>query len=173
MEHFNNERQIYFAKISEKAIIPSKKDEDAGYDIYACFEEDFIKLNPHQTVLIPTKVAWACHPDFYMQIEERSSTGSKGIKRSAGIIDSGYRGEIKIAITNANDRDLYFSNLEENKLKQKYNIEENAIIYPITKAIAQGIIHRVEKMEVKEISLQDLLKIPSQRGEAGFGSTNK
>ena len=125
MEYFKDERQIYFAKMSEKAIIPSKKDEDAGYDIYACFEEDFIKIKPHQTVLIPTQLAWACHPDFYMQIEERSSTGSKGIKRSAGIIDSGYRGEIKIAITNSNDRELYFSNLKEDKLKQKYEIEEN------------------------------------------------
>lgn len=173
MEYFKNERQIYFAKMSEKAIIPSKKDEDAGYDIYACFEEDFIKLKPHQTVLIPTQLAWACHPDFYMQIEERSSTGSKGIKRSAGIIDSGYRGEIKIAITNSNDRELYFSNLKEDKLKQKYEIEENSIIYPTTKAIAQGVIHRVEKMKVNEINIESLLKIPSERGEFGFGSTNK
>lgn len=170
---YTKERQIYFAKLSEKAIIPSKKDEDAGYDIYACFEEDFIKINPHQTVLIPTKLTWACHPNFYMQIEERSSTGSKGIKRSAGIIDSGYRGEIKIAITNSNDRDLYLSSLSEDELKKKYDIKENAVIYPTTKAIAQGVIHRVEKMEIKEISYQDLLKIPSQRGEAGFGSTNK
>ena len=173
MEFFKDERQIYFAKMNEKAIIPSKKDEDAGYDIYACFEEDFIKLNPHQTVLIPTKLTWACHPDFYMQIEERSSTGSKGIKRSAGIIDSGYRGEIKIAITNSNDRELYFSNLKEDQLKQKYDIEENSIIYPTTKAIAQGVIHRVEKMKVNEIDLESLLKIPSERGEQGFGSTNK
>ena len=173
MDYFKNEKNVYFAKMKENAIIPNKEKENAGYDIYACFDEDYILIEPHKTKLIPTAIAWACSPEFYMQIEERSSTGSKGIKRSAGIIDSGYRGEIKIAITNSNDRELYFSNLKEDQLKQKYDIEENSIIYPTTKAIAQGVIHRVEKMKVNEIDLESLLKIPSERGEFGFGSTNK
>ena len=36
------ENEIAFAKIRETAIIPTKKLEDAGYDIYANFEEDFL-----------------------------------------------------------------------------------------------------------------------------------
>ena len=80
MEYFKDEKEIYFAKIKTNAIIPSKKEEDAGYDIYACFDEDFIFLNPNETKLIPTGIAWASSPSFYLQIEERSSTGTKGIK---------------------------------------------------------------------------------------------
>ncbi len=176
MEYFIDEKNVYFAKMKEKAIIPSKEEENAGYDIYACFEEDYILIKPYNTCLIPTGIAWASSPNFYLQIEERSSTGSKGIKKSAGVIDSGYRGEIKIAITNSNDRPLVLSNLDEEELKSKYkeNIDfDNALIYNTKKAIAQGIIHRVEKMNIKEISIDELLKISSKRKNQGFGSTNK
>ena len=175
MEYFSDEKEVYFAKLKNKAIIPSKKEEDAGYDFYACFDEDFIIIYPNETKLIPTGVAWASSPSFYMQIEERSSTGTKGIKRSGGIIDSGYRGEIKIAITNANNRPLIFSNIKEEELNKKYNelTLNNPLIYTTNKAIAQGIIHRVEKMKINEISYEELLKIPSTRGDKGWGSSNK
>lgn len=174
MNYFEDEKNVYFAKMKEKAIIPNKEEENAGYDIFACFDEDYILIEPHKTRLIPTGVAWACSPDFYLQIEERSSTGSKGIKKSAGVIDSGYRGEIKIAITNSNDVPLVFSNLSEEELKNKYDsMFDDALIYNTKKAIAQGIIHRVERMNIKEISLDELLKIDSNRKDKGWGSTNK
>ena len=173
MNYFENTRKIYFAKIKDKAVIPSKEDENAGYDIYACFDEDYIFIPPFSTRLVTTGIAWASSDEFYLQIEERSSTGSKGIKKSAGVIDSGYRGEIKIATTNANDRDLYISNLDEEELRKKYDISENALVYSAKKAIAQGIVHRVEKMEIEEISYQELQKIASKRGDKGWGSTNK
>ena len=173
MNYFENERKIYFSKLKNKAIIPSKKDEDAGYDIYACFDEDFISIAPSQTKLIPTAIAWACSPNFYFKIEERSSMGIKGIKKSAGVIDSGYRGEIKIAITNASDRDLYISNIDEEELRKNGVISENALVINTKKAIAQGIVHRVEKMQVQEISYDELLKIESERGDKGWGSSNK
>jgi dUTP pyrophosphatase len=38
---------IYFAKTNSNALIPSKNDENAGYDIYACFENDYVILQPH------------------------------------------------------------------------------------------------------------------------------
>ncbi len=107
-----------------------------------------------------------------MQIEERSSTGVKGIKRNAGVIDSGYRGEIKIAIFNANDIPLIFSDIGENDVRRKYPDLDKFIFYSTSKAIAQGVIHRVEDMSVKEISLKALQEIPSVRGEGAFGSTN-
>ena len=40
-----SDNSLYWAKIKEDAIIPTKKDEDAGYDIYACFDDDFIRIN--------------------------------------------------------------------------------------------------------------------------------
>ena len=32
---------VWFAKVKQDAVIPTKREEDAGYDIFLCFEEDF------------------------------------------------------------------------------------------------------------------------------------
>ena len=105
------ELEIIFAKVKENAIIPSKEDENAGFDIYTCWDgvekKDKI-IKPHTTKLIPTGIACALPINYYFQVEERGSTGSKGIKKSAGVVDSGYRGEIFVAISNVNDRYLIF-----------------------------------------------------------------
>lgn len=167
--------EIYFAKLKDKAIVPSKKDEDAGYDLYACFDEDYMLISPGGVTLVPTGIAWAISSDFYMQIEERSSTGSKGIKKNAGVIDSGYRGEILISILNARKENLIISNLTEENLKKKYPklFKEPCFVYNTGKAIAEGVIHRVEKFKVKELSYSDLCSFASERGEKGWGSSNK
>jgi len=39
-----NSTQIYFAKVKQNAIIPSKREEDGCYDVYACFDEDYITI---------------------------------------------------------------------------------------------------------------------------------
>lgn len=170
------ENTIYFAKMRADALIPRKEREDAGYDIYAAFDEDYIIIEPYSTGLVPTGIAWASSEEYYMQFEERSSTGLKGLKISGGIIDSGYRGEFKVALFNANSKPLVLSPLFEEDIKEKLKENEKIedfIFYSTSKAIAQGIIHRVEDMNVKEISLSALLEIPSKRGEKGFGSSNK
>lgn len=114
---------IKFAKVKESAIIPSKELENAGYDIYACWEgmekSDRI-IKPHQTKLIPTGIACALPVEYYFQVEERGSTGSKGIKKSAGVVDSGYRGEIFVAITNCNDKYVVFDD-KDKYLEQALN----------------------------------------------------
>lgn len=171
--YFQNAMSIYFAKIVDSAIIPTKERENAGYDFYACFAEDFLVIEPYQTRLVPTGIAWASSDEFYLQIEERSGTGSKGIKRSAGVIDSGYRGEIKIAVFNATRKTLVISKLDEDKLKKLYPEFEDAFVYPYSKAIAQGVVHRVEDMQVNEISYEELLKIPSTRGTGAWGHSGK
>lgn len=107
---------IKFAKVKETAIIPSKEDENAGYDVYACWEGLTKKdklIPPHNTKLFPTGIACALPVDYYFQVEERGSTGSKGIKRSAGVVDSGYRGEIFVALSNVNDVPVIFGNKED------------------------------------------------------------
>ena len=48
----NNE--LYFAKVKEEATIPTRNFPSAGYDVYACFSEDYLVINPHETKLIPT-----------------------------------------------------------------------------------------------------------------------
>ena len=162
---------LYFAKTNPKAIIPTKSDENAGYDIYACIDDDII-LNPHETKLIPTGIAAAVSKDYYIQVQERGSTGSKGIKYGAGVIDSGYRGEIFIAITNANSIPLHIIKDTEPTTHIDPWDQEN-IIYPASKAIAQLIVHRVPVMDVREVSYEELASIESERGTGALGSSNK
>lgn len=176
-----DENKILWAKTKENAIIPTKEDENAGYDIYACFEEDYIIINPMSTKLIPTGIACALNEKYYMQLEERGSTGSKGIKRSAGIIDSGYRGEIFVALTNCNKIPIIIS-----KSKDKTEFENSKILskdfdvfwndyifYPYSKAICQGIIHESIKLQNEEVSYEELLKYSSNRGTGKLGSSKK
>lgn len=70
---------VKFAKTKLNAIIPTKRLEDAGYDVYPCFDEDYIIIKPHTTVIIPTGIASACDTDYCFVLHERSSTGTKGM----------------------------------------------------------------------------------------------
>lgn len=170
------ENKLYFAKTKKDAIIPTKKDGDAGYDIYANFEEDYIVIYPHTTKLVPTGIASAMSNDYYIQIEERGSTGSKGIKSSAGVVDASYRGEIFIALTNINNKPIVISKLSEEKISNKYGSfvkNYGMIYYPYTKAIAQLVLHKLPKLEVEEISYDKLKEIPSERGDGSLGSSGK
>lgn len=167
---------VYFSKLKENAIIPYKKDEDAGYDIYACFDEDYLSLEEFETKLIPTGIAWGCSKHYYMQFHERSSCASKGIKYNGGVIDSGYRGEFKVAIFNATRKILiltFMSNEELFKKYPKFDNENKYLVYNCHKAIAEGVIHRNYKMKIKEIPYEELKTYTSQRQTGGFGSTNK
>ena len=115
-----NENDLLFAKVKPNAIIPTKEKENAGYDIYACFDEDFIVIPAHETRLIPTGIAAAVSDKYYLQVHERGSTGSKGMKYGAGVVDSSYRGEIFVCINNVNDNDIVISKLNEKELIKKY-----------------------------------------------------
>lgn len=167
--------KLYWAKVRPDAIIPTKERENAGYDIYPCFEEDYIIIRPHHTKLIPTGIACAVRDSYYLQVQERGSTGSKGIKYGAGVIDSGYRGEIFISITNTNDVPIMIVKRENMTLVDVDVIIKvtNAIIYPYEKAIAQLIVHDVMDMRAEEISYEELKSIPSERSKGMLGSSGK
>ena len=171
--------ELYFAKVKPNAIIPTKRDEDAGYDIYACFDGDYIVIEPFKTKGVATGIATAFSKKYYVQIEERSSTGKIGMKKSAGVIDSGYRGEYIVMLFNSNSNPILISKLSEEALpKQIIVIEktyktEDCIIYPASKAIAELLVHEVPKFKVKEISYEELGKIESERGTGGWGSSKK
>ena len=174
-----NENVIYFAKINPNAIIPSKKQEDAGYDIYACFEPDFFVIEPFKTRPVPTGIAAAFSSKYYAQVEERSSTGKNGIKKSAGVFDSGYRGEYLILTYNTNDKPFVISKLDVDDIPNEIVIDSknynknDIIIYPYKKAICQLVLHILPNLEVEEISYENLLSIKSERGANGFGSSGK
>ena len=114
------ENDLMFAKVRPDAIIPTKEKENAGYDIYANFNVDYLIIPPHKTVLVPTGIASALSNKYYLQVHERGSTGKIGMKYSAGVVDSSYRGEIFVALTNANDVEIIISKLSKEELIDKY-----------------------------------------------------
>lgn len=168
--------KIYFAKVKSEAKIPEKEVWNAGFDIYPCFDERYVIIPPHKTVLIPTGIASALPTDYYIQIQERGSSGSKGIKYSAGVIDSSYRGEWFLATTNTNDRPVLISKLDMDELPvvARGCLEKSYIVYPYTKALFQGIVHKVHnELETSEITYEELKDIPSKRGVGKLGSSGK
>ena len=166
---------INFAKVRPDAIIPSKRDEDMGFDIYACFDEDYIVIHPHETKLIPTGIASACDPEYGLVLHERGSTGSKGIALRAGVIDSGYRSEWFVGLTNTTDKVLFISKLSEQETYNDYyqGIKPESFVYPYSKAIAQALVEPVPKVNVKEILYEELQQISSERGCGALGSSGK
>lgn len=197
-----NGNKLYFAKLKEDAKIPSRLDENMGYDIYACFEEDYMVIEPHKTIMIPTGICSACSEDYAIVLKERGSTGTKGIAQRCGVIDSGYRNEWFVPITNTNATPIIivkkeflsqihdykymsgerfnnkYGDLSVNIQRKVRNFKEEVnigkyITYPYEKAICQAIILPVPKMDVQEITAKELQEIPSQRGMGNIGSSGK
>ena len=162
--------EIKFAKVKPNAIIPSKREGDMGYDIYACFDEAYIIINPHETKLIPTGIASLCDKEYGFIVKERGSTGSKGIAVRCGVIDSNFRGEWFVGLTNTTNYTLYL--LNPHWSNDKF-IESNIFAYKCNKGIAQAILVPVPKTDIKEISYEELLSHESERGTGALGSSNK
>ncbi|MBQ8570293.1 MAG: dUTP pyrophosphatase [Kiritimatiellae bacterium] len=187
---------VKFAKVRPDAKIPSKRVEDMGFDIYACFDEDYIKIGPNETKLIPTGIASSCDAGYGFVLRERGSTGSKGIALRAGVIDSGYRNEWFVGLTNTTNCTLYISKLSKKEIVDmeynaggelakgfdtlfgslcsiKDNLEKTTMVYPYSKAIVQALVIPVPEVEVEELSYEDLQAIPSERGLGALGSSGK
>lgn len=165
----NNEK-IYFAKVdvNSDAKIPTKRDEDMAYDVYAYFNKNRMIIPPHSTKLIPTGIASAFDKKWGISLRERGSNGSIGMKVSAGQIDSGYRGEWFVAITNTNAIPIYID-----KDVDKTTHTEDCILYPYIKAICQAKIEEVPQIEIEEITYDELKSISSERGTGKLGSSGK
>ena len=120
----------------------------AGMDICAAVDQD-ITIHPGETVLIPSGFIIELPQGHEAQIRPRSGLAIKhsiGILNSPGTIDSDYRGEVKIILTNFG--------------KETYIIHRGD-------RIAQMIVTTYERVEWKESSSL----AGSVRGEGGFGHT--
>ena len=174
-----NENEILFAKIRPNATIPTKKAEDAGYDMWACIDEDFFVIEPGETRGIPTGIAIAFDKKYYAQIEERSSMAKAGIKKSGGVFDSGYRGEYLIMTYNTLKVPFVISKIEYDDLPKKFVVDgkkykkDEIKFHPYSKAICQLVMQEIPVLQTKEVSYDDLMKISSERGTKGFGSSDK
>lgn len=136
--------------LRDVSLMPEKAhDGDAGYDLLSTEEVD---LRFGEVVAVPTGVAVAIPDGYCGFILPRSSMGKRGIviPNSPGLIDSGYRGEIKVLLLNLT--------------KENYRVR-------IDNKIAQLVIVKYENANAIEVP-----KLPvSQdgRGVGGFGSSGK
>lgn len=162
------DNELLFAKTRKNAIVPSKRIEDGCYDIYACFDEEEMVIRPHKIELIPTGIASAFSSKYRLAIRERGSNTKSTLLTVAGQIDSGYRGEIFIALYNSSDIPVFIT-----KSNQNLRNYMKVIQVPYSKAIAQFAIEEVPLMEIKEISYEELKNIESERGLGCLGSSNK
>lgn len=120
----------------------------AGMDVYAAVENEVI-INPGQTVLIPTNLAIALPDGFECQVRSRSGLAAKsGIfaLNAPGTIDSDYRGEIKVILS---------------------NFSQTAFSVNRGDRIAQLVIAKYERIAWELTNDID----NTQRGSGGFGST--
>lgn len=159
---------LNFAKTRDGAIVPSKRIEDSGYDIYSCFEENEILLKPGEIRLIPTGIAVAFPKEYVLFIKERSSTGAIGLSTRMGVIDSGYRGEIMIGLNNTSNIPITITKSTNDIIRDPAYIR-----FPYKKAIAQAVLCVIPQLTVKEISYEELLSINSERGKSFLGASGK
>ena len=192
------DNELFFAKTKENAIMPTKRDEDAGYDIYTC-ETETIVIEPCSTKLIDTGIAIACHKSYFPKFFDKGGMGSKGIIVGAGVGDSGYRDGYFVPLVNTNkDKWLIITNQDEKEIKKahvfdlfenkfisdvslsglafindRYVNKQNCIIKHLNKAITQFVMIPVPTYETKEITWEELKSIKSERGLGCLGSTGK
>jgi len=159
--------EVYIEVCREGAVLPRYSNPgDAGMDIFAA--EDAI-IRPGETVVVPTGLKLAIPEGYEIQIRPRSGISLNTplrISNSPGTIDSGYRNELGIIITNTSSVCCY--NQEELlSLESKGNIFGT---YKIKQGdrIAQMVLQVVPR--IKLVKVNSVKEIGIDRG-GGFGST--
>lgn len=121
---------------------------DAGFDL---FVGEKITLAPMERASVNTGYKMEIPVGHVGIIYEKSGLSFKhGIITYGNVIDSGYRGEVRVGVMNLS--------------KESYTFEPGH-------KVAQMIIHEYCEMKFKEVTEDELSK--SDRGERGFGSTGK
>ena len=143
--------KIQIKKLKENAIIPTRgSDRAAGYDLYACLENEVI-IGAGETVKSGTGHSIAVPERYFGAIFARSCLAAKEGLRPAncvGVADSDYRGEYIVALHN-----------------------DSAISRVVTpgERIAQLVVMPYLSVEFEEVDSLD----ETERGAGGFGSTGK
>jgi dUTP pyrophosphatase len=133
-----------------KVPVVAHPGEDLGYDVFALEET---VLAPRITVKLRTGIAVeARHPEtgaaLGLLVRDRSSMAARGLATTGGVIDSGYRGEVLIVMTNLGD-----------VTQELHAGDKIAQMVPIP--VLTGPVQEVESLE------------DSVRAAKGFGSTGK
>lgn len=162
------DKVIKFAKVHPDAKIPSKRDEDSDYDLYACFDEEEFVIPAFSTRLVPTGIISAFDESLGVKFEERGSNTKWCGMVQAGVIDSGYRGEWFAAIYNGNTAPVHIS-----KAVNDVQRLEDKVLVPYSKAVCQFNVREIPKVEIQEVDVDAILAHKSERGTGALGSSNK
>jgi dUTP pyrophosphatase len=141
--------RILVRRLDPSLPVPSRaREDDAGLDLYAA---ETATIEPGGRLLVATGVALAIPPGFAGFVLPRSGLALRHgvtLLNTPGLIDAGYRGEIKVLLIN-HDR----------------------AVATVARGdrIAQLVVLRVEPAELVEVEELPL----SDRGTSGFGSTGR
>lgn len=122
---------------------------DAGLDLRSAVDAT---IKPGERAIIPTGLAVAIPPGFAGFVQPRSGLAANsgiGVLNSPGLIDSGYRGEIKVILINLDGSEPFH--------------------------IARGDrIAQLVVLAVPDVQIEQVDRLPeSERGDGGFGSTGR
>lgn len=118
---------------------------DAAYDLYAC---DYYSIAPYGQALVSTGLKLAIPEGYVGLIWDKSGLASEGITTMGGVIDSNFRGEIKVVVKNLSE--------------DMFNIIPN-------QKIAQILIQPILELEICEENINN----DTERQANGFGSSGK
>jgi dUTP pyrophosphatase len=140
--------ELPVVRLREEATLPEQAYAgDAGFDLSTC---EHIELGPGERMLVPTGLAVAIPEGYAGFVQPRSGLAARhgiAVVNSPGLIDSGYRGEIRIVLLNT-DR-------------------ERTFVADPGDRIAQLVVLPVPGLELVELD-----ELPaSERGVRGFGSS--
>ena len=135
-------------RLREDAVLPEQAYAgDAGLDLAAC---ERVELGPGERALVPTGLAVAVPDGYAGFVQPRSGLAARRgitVVNSPGLIDSGYRGEVKVVLLNTDPVESFVAEAGER--------------------IAQLVVLRVPAIELVEVD-----ELPeSERGALGFGSS--
>lgn len=118
---------------------------DAGLDLFSCGESE---LAPGEVKAIPTGLEMAIPPGHVGLVWDKSGLSLEAVHRLAGVVDAGYRGEVRVVLANLGRRPF--------KISQGMKI-------------AQMLVQPVQSVKVTEADTLDA----TSRGRGGFGSTGR
>jgi len=140
--------ELPIKRLRDDAVVPSQAyPGDAGLDLAAC---DEVELGPGERAVVGTGLAVAIPDGFAGFVQPRSGLAAKHgitIVNTPGLVDSGYRGELRIVLHNTD--------------------HEAAFLVEPGMRIAQLVVVPISAVEPREVE-----ELPaSERGVRGFGSS--
>lgn len=149
-------KSIRVYRINKEAKLPTRAySTDAGMDLYS-IENKFIPKG--ETVVVKTGVAIEVPEGMVGKVEDRSSMALKGLRTGAGVVDSGYTGEVSVVLHNLTSIADWDDDLHE----RGYKIRKGD-------KIGQLLLYPIQSPEIVETN--ELWS--SSRGSGGFGSSGR